>query len=67
MNILKNDNSGVTVEITKNETVILNNALNEICNGSYAIDEIEFQTLVGATKKEVVELLEELNKLLVLE
>ncbi len=63
MNIIKKSSDSVVVELNKEELLILNNALNEICNGSYAIDDVEFATLIGATKEEVMKLLDIVNKI----
>lgn len=54
----------VTVELTKDEYMILHNALGEVCNGPYAIEDWEFHTLIGATKKETEQLL---HKIIALE
>ncbi len=45
-----------TVELTNDELVILNNALNEVCHGEYFGD-AEFHTRIGATREEAQALL----------
>lgn len=49
------------VEMSRDELLILNAALNEICNG---IAVPEFETRVGASKQEVSSLLVAFNQLL---
>ncbi len=44
----------VLLRIKRDELLILNNALNEVCNG---LDQEEFVTRMGATRREVEELL----------
>jgi len=46
------------IKITKDEALILAQALNEICNGPEAIEEWEFHTRIGATREEAENLLE---------
>lgn len=48
-----------TVTLSRNELVILNNALNEICNG---IDAPEFETRIGATMEDARLLLREVHR-----
>ena len=61
MKIIKNEPSIKTIELTNHELLILNNILNEVCNGSYSIDDTEFGTLIGADKDEVLILLKEIG------
>jgi hypothetical protein len=52
---------GMKVELTKDELGIINNALNEVCNG---IDlEGEFDTRMGCTVEEARELLAKIRTL----
>jgi hypothetical protein len=52
---------GMKVELTKDELRIINNALNEVCNG---IDlEGEFDTRMGCTVAEARELLAKIDVL----
>ena len=53
-------NACATVELSLDELRILNNSLNEVCNG---LDFPEFTTRMGATLPEVQQLLEEINTL----
>lgn len=50
----KIDRDRVTVELSAVELEILNNALNEVCNG---LDVQEFAIRIGAEKPEVLRLL----------
>ncbi len=51
----------MTVELTKEELVIINNALNEVCNG---IDlEGEFDTRMGCTVEEARAVLAKIHAL----
>ena len=50
-----------TISLSKEELVILNNALNEVCNG---LDLNEFSTRMGAERENVDELLSEIGKVI---
>lgn len=54
-------NSTVVIELNSDEIGILNNALNEVCNGISL--EGEFDTRIGCTVEEARHLLAEINKL----
>ena len=49
------------VRVTGHELIILNNALNEVCNG---IEVPEFSTRMGAEHREVAEVLHQINGLI---
>lgn len=49
MNILQADSGDFCIECTRQELIILSNALNNI---PQAVDEQEYTTLIGATKQE---------------
>jgi hypothetical protein len=49
------------MELSRDELVWINNALNEVLNGPDAIDEAEFQTRMGGGRDEVNALLSRLN------
>jgi len=52
----------VDVRLSGDEVVMLNNALNEVCNGVDDLaDDGEFQTRLGFDRDEVRRLLEEIN------
>jgi hypothetical protein len=61
MKVVSSGGTGITVSITHDEARILNNALNEITNGSEWSDS-EFSTRVGADRKEALALLAELQR-----
>jgi hypothetical protein len=63
MEIERKTKTSSTVTISRGELVLLNNALNEVCNG-VAIDDDEFQTRLGADRKNARKLLAELGRLL---
>jgi hypothetical protein len=52
--------TGVRIDLTWDELVLFNNALNEVCNG---IDVWEFSTRLGATRDEARQLLREVHDL----
>lgn len=56
-----NESIKITLELTKEELVLINNALNEITGGAYAIPDVEFQTLTGSTKPEAQDLLKKIS------
>lgn len=58
MNILSTTENSADINITENELLILNSALNEICNG---IDIAEFETRIGAEKDDVFALLNKIG------
>lgn len=45
------------MEFTTDELMWVNNALNEVLGGSYAIPDWEFPTLMGGSREEVLALL----------
>ena len=61
MQIVNVQQGEATVRLSRMELVLLNNALNEVCNG---IDIPEFATRLGAEVAEARTLLNELNNLL---
>lgn len=61
MNVLSITEESVIVKITENELLILNSALNEICNG---IDIAEFETRIGSEKEDVNVLLGKIGDIL---
>jgi hypothetical protein len=48
---------------TRDELVVINNALNEVCNG-LAIDEDEFQTRIGYPRAKARDVLKKVSKAL---
>lgn len=61
MNLLKSTDVNVEISMTESELLILNAALNEICNG---IDIAEFETRIGADKKVATTLLADIGNIL---
>lgn len=53
-------NEDYKITLTRDELVMINNALNETCNG---LDIREFQARTGYTKKEMELLLEKISQL----
>ena len=51
------------VQLSRDEWVLINNALNEVCNGVH-ISDWEFQTRLGATKEEARKLLAKIRNVL---
>jgi len=49
---------GAVVRLSKNELLILNNSLNEVCN---ALDTPEFSTRIGAQLENVEQLLSQIS------
>ncbi len=49
--------------LSDDELLLINNALNEILNGSNAIDEKEFLTRAGVEREHAREVLAEVNEL----
>lgn len=52
------------LEASVDEAILLNNALNEICNGPNAIEEWEFHARTGSTLEEAKALLDSIGKVL---
>ncbi|WP_335143015.1 hypothetical protein [Nostoc sp.] len=50
-----------TIRLSQEEVVIINNALNEVCNG---LDMNEFSTRIGASRANVEELLFQIGKII---
>ena len=52
------------IELSREELVGINNALNEILHGPEAIDEVEFETRVALTREEAALLLEKVDQVI---
>ena len=63
MRVVETQPDGVVVELTRDELMILSNAVNEICHGPEAIEGWEFHTRVGATRAEAKHLLDALGEI----
>jgi hypothetical protein len=58
MRTLEVGGSRAVVELTADELLIVNNAINEVCNG---IDVPEFSTRIGSGREEALALLKEIG------
>ena len=63
MRVLRDSASGVEIALSRDELLLLNNALNEVCNGIH-IEEPEFATRLGLDRSEALSLLSAVNRLL---
>jgi hypothetical protein len=50
----------ITLKLSQDELLLLNNALNEVCNGVH-IDDAEFSTRLGASRNDARRLLERIH------
>lgn len=58
---MKDDSDKIRLDLTTDELFAIQGALAQICYGPYAIEDWEFHTLVGVTKKEAEELFEQIR------
>ncbi|HEY7315879.1 MAG TPA: hypothetical protein VH643_41500 [Gemmataceae bacterium] len=58
MQVQKSNQSNILLNLTHNELILLNNALNEVCHG---LDIPEFSTRLGASWDELEALRREIN------
>lgn len=61
MKIINTNAKEATISISNAELLILNNALNEICNG---IDIFEFETRIGTNRENATDILKKIGSLL---
>ena len=61
MELVKLEGRGAVVTLNESELLVLNAALNEICNG---IDVQEFDTRIGSSKESVANLLGKISRVL---
>lgn len=61
MRVTRSDRETALMEFTYDELLILNNALNEVCNG---LDFSELATRMGAQRQQVESLLAQVHSLL---
>jgi hypothetical protein len=54
----------ITIELTPDDLLAINNALNEVCHGANAIPDWEFQTLIGVQRSEAQVTLRKITALL---
>ena len=55
------NNKAALLEISLAELLVLNNALNEVCNG---LDQFEFEARMGASNMEVSQLLAKVSSII---
>jgi hypothetical protein len=58
MQVRESDEAHVVLEVSRNELILLNNALNEVCHG---LDLADFTTRLGAGRDELEALLQEVS------
>jgi hypothetical protein len=63
MNFEKITANEVFLRVNRDELIILNNALNEVCNGGL-LDIEEFSTRMGATRQEAKDVLVQISSIL---
>ena len=61
MELKMKKDSSFQIDVTGDELLIINNALNEVCHG---IDVCEFETRIGASREEVQKLFNEIHSLI---
>jgi hypothetical protein len=61
MQLRESDNAHVVLELTHNELIVLNNALNKVCHG---LDLPDFSTRLGAQRDELDTLLRQIGEVL---
>ena len=61
MQIRESDQAHVVLDLSRNEMILLNNALNEVCHG---LDLPDFSTRLGAERGELESLLSQMSKVL---
>ncbi|CNL96451.1 hypothetical protein [Yersinia aleksiciae] len=61
MDLLSVTKSNADINITESELLILNSALNEVCNG---IDIAEFETRIGSERDNIAALLSKIGSIL---
>ena len=63
LRVVQSDLQTVTVELTRDELLALNNGLNEVCHGPDSNDEGEFHTRMGVERHEPKSLLDAVSAL----
>lgn len=65
MNVAASDEHSVTVTLSRSEMELINNALNEVCNGVRDLDhDDEFATRLGQSRDDARRLLAEVDAVL---
>jgi len=60
MEIIESTKDKMIVSLSSTELIIINNVLNEICNG---VDIPEFETRIGYSREQVEKLLDQIHSL----
>ncbi len=55
------DDENIAVNLTRADLLLINNALNEVCNGVH-IEDFEFQTRLGVSREEASALLRRISE-----
>ncbi len=64
MEIIDQDEESITLKIKKKDVVLIKNVFREVCCGAYALDTVEFDTLLGSDQKYTDDLLFEFQKIM---
>jgi len=60
VNLLEKNSLGMTFQLSIEEAVFVNNALNEVCNGIHIAD-YEFHARLGTSRPELRKLLDQIS------
>ncbi len=61
MDLLQNDAKSADIRISTDDLITIHQSMNEVCNG---IDLFEFQTRIGVTREEVVNLMKIIDQII---
>ena len=61
MKLLSKSSQSITLEFSKEEIVLVCNALNEVCNGIH-IEEEEFETRLGGPRERLLSILADIKE-----
>jgi hypothetical protein len=61
MKINHGTTNSFAIEVTREELMFINNALNEVCHGIH-IEDPEFQTRLGGSRDELQSILDQINQ-----
>lgn len=61
MEVIKSTMSQLNINVSRDELLVINAALNEVCNG---VELFEFETRIGASKARALEVLGEIGQML---
>ncbi|MFC1429481.1 hypothetical protein ACEZDB_02260 [Streptacidiphilus sp. N1-3] len=60
MDVIEASAGELTIRLSRDEATIINNALNELCNG-FNISDTELETRIGTSRADIRALLSEVN------